>query len=185
MSGATVAAIASALIALMALLFSVVSFNRQQTRAAPQQETAEVLAKASVKPLLWIHPQRYLDRKALFLRNYGLGPAIIRSAEFTKEGRPSTHRIVELFDIRLPQDPSRSIVWETFDAVPPRRAIPVEGQITLIRQSLGHLVGQGMDESDGLRLLSLWQEQRRGIRVVIAYEDLLGNEMEPLDFTFQ
>jgi hypothetical protein len=76
-------------------------------------------------------------------------------------------------------------VWETFDAVPPRRAIPVEGQITLIRQSLGHLVGQGMDESDGLRLLSLWQEQRRGIRVVIAYEDLLGNEMEPLDFTFQ
>jgi hypothetical protein len=106
MSGATVAAIASALIALMALLFSVVSFNRQQTRAAAQQETAEVLAKASVKPLLWIHPQRYLDRKALFLRNYGLGPAIIRSAEFTKEGRPSTHRIVELFDIRLPQDPS-------------------------------------------------------------------------------
>jgi hypothetical protein len=84
MSGATVAAIASALIALMALLFSVVSFNRQQTRAAPQQETAEVLAKASVKPLLWIHPQRYLDRKALFLRNYGLGPAIIRSAEVGK-----------------------------------------------------------------------------------------------------
>jgi hypothetical protein len=178
MNWATVAAMASALIALSALLFSVVSFRRQQARA-------EELARASVKPLLWIHPQRYVDRKALFLRNYGLGPAIIRDAKFMRDSQLSTNRIVDLFNLRHPDEPARSIVWETFASVQPGRAIPAQGEITLIRQSLGHLLAQNIERSEGLRMLASWQEQRRGIRVLIHYDDILGNEMKPLDFTFR
>jgi hypothetical protein len=171
MTGATVAGIASAVIALLALIFSVVSFARQQARAAVQQ-------RASIKPLLWIHPQRYVNRKALFLRNYGLGPAIIRRAEFMRDGRAATNRIVELFEL------PRSFMWETFDSIEPRRAIPAQGEITLVLQSLEHLMRQGIEEADGLRLLETWQQQRHGIRVVIEYEDILGNAIEPLSFTF-
>jgi len=176
MTWPTIAAVASALIALAALVFSVISFQNQQARAAAQQ-------RASIKPLLWIHPQRYRDRKALLLRNYGLGPAIIRRAGFMREGHAATNRIVELFDLRTPGGPSRSIVWETFDTVERGRAIPAQGEIVLIRQSLEHLVGQGIEESEGLRLLEAWQQQRTGIRVTIEYEDILGNTLEPLDFT--
>lgn len=185
MNWATVAAVASALIALMALVFAVVSFARQQARADAQQAMAQALATASVKPLLWIHPQRYVDRKALFLRNYGLGPAIVRDVRFMRNSQSATNRIVDLFDLRLPHEPARSIVWETFASVQPGRAIPTQGEITLIKQSLGHLVGQNIERSEGLRMLESWQEQRRGIRVLIHYEDILGNVMEPLDFTFR
>ncbi len=173
MTWGTIAAVASAVTAVAALVFSVVSFQRQQVRAALQQ-------RQSVKPLLWIHPHQYLDRKALFLRNYGLGPAIIRRAEFTRDGHVVTNRIVELFDLRAHGAP---IVWETFDTVAPGRAIPADGQIILIRQSLEHLMGQ-VEEAEGLRLLESWQQQRRGIRVFIDYEDILGNAIEPLVFTF-
>jgi hypothetical protein len=172
MTWATVAAIASALIALLALVFSVVSFERQQARAAVQQ-------RASIKPLLWIHPERYVNRKALFLRNYGLGPAIICRAEFSKDGHTATHRIVELFDLPRP------ILWETFDSVERGRALPAQGEITLVLQTLQHLVRQGIDESEGLGLLETWQRQRQGIKVLIEYEDILGNKIEPLSFTFK
>lgn len=185
MTWATVAAVASALIALTALVFSVISFERQQRRAAAQQAMAEALATASVKPLLWVHPQRYIDRKALFLRNYGLGPAIIREARFMRSSHSATSRIVDLFDLRLPHEPARSIVWETFSSVQPGRAIPAQGEMTLIKQSLEHLQGQSIERSEGLRMLESWQEQRRGIRVLVHYEDILGNVMEPLDFTFR
>lgn len=173
MTWGTIAAVASAATAVAALVFSVVSFQRQQARAAFQQ-------RASVKPLLWIHPHRYLDRKALHLRNYGLGPAIVRRAEFTRDGA-ATNRIVELFDLRTSDGP---ILWETFDNVAPGRAIPAQGQIILIRQSLQHLMNQGIGEKEGLRLLESWQQQRQGIGVFIEYEDIFGNALEPLSFTF-
>ena len=47
-------AIASVIIALAALIFSIVSFSRQQDQADKQQARAEKLTVDSVKPLLWI-----------------------------------------------------------------------------------------------------------------------------------
>lgn len=70
---------------LAALIFSIVSFSRQQDRADKQQARAEKLTVDSVKPLLWIQGQNYIDLKSVQLRNHGLGPAIIKLARFDKK----------------------------------------------------------------------------------------------------
>jgi hypothetical protein len=173
----TVAAVASSVIALAALVFSIVSFQRQQVRA-------ERLAVASVRPLLWINRQRYVDLKAVQLRNYGLGPAIIRKASFTKDGQ-STNRLVDLLDIRPPGERSEGIVWETFVNLPERRAIPAQGEVVLIKESLEHLTGQGIDEKTGLRLLAQFDAQASGIEVEIEFEDILGTRMEAFTYKFR
>jgi hypothetical protein len=173
-----VAAITSAVIALIALGFSVVSFQRQ-TKAANE------VAHANVKPLLYIHRLRYKDHKALILRNHGLGPATIVEAAFSRTAEKTTHNIVKLFDLRHPDRPQARIVWQTFDSVEPHRVIPRGGEIVLVRQSASHLMRVNkISEPQALGLLCQWQEQRKGIHVHISYTDVLGQDMEPLDFTF-
>lgn len=183
MNWEAVSAVASAIIALAALIFSVASFQRQQNRATEQQAAAQALAVAGVKPLLWVHGQSFINLKTILLRNYGLGPAILRRVEFSKEGHPVTNRVVDLFDLSIPGQRSR-IIWETFDAIRENRAIPAQGEIKLLWQSLDHLTDQGIGELEGLALLAEWQKQRSGIRVFIEYEDILGNTLESVDFTF-
>lgn len=134
---------------------------------------------ASVKPFLLIRSQAYEDLKSIRLTNYGLGPAIIKSALFEKPGSPPTNRIVDLFDHLRKAEP-RWRRWERFVNLPPDRAIPAEGEVLLIRQSLEHLRNQGIEEEAGLRLLSDWQREKKGIEVYIEYEDIFGREMKPL-----
>ena len=98
MSGQSFAGFASVIIALSALVFSIVSFRQQQNRAEKQEDRAEKLAVDSVKPLLEIQHERYMRTKAIRLRNYGLGPAVVKVAQFTKGGGSLTNKIVDLFD---------------------------------------------------------------------------------------
>jgi hypothetical protein len=162
-----IASICSVIIAFAALIFSIVSFKRQQDRA-------DTYARASVKPLLSIKSQIYDDLKSIRIVNYGVGPAVIGKAEFRRgsEGVP-TNKIVDLFNL--------NIVWESFVNVLPNRAIPAEGEILLIKASLAHLRGQGHDEKTALAILDQWQRQKTGIFVRIEYEDIYGNPMIPLD----
>ncbi|MCA1853971.1 MAG: hypothetical protein LC647_16750 [Beggiatoa sp.] len=108
--------------------------------------------------------------------NYGVGPAVIRKAEFRHgpQARPAD-KIVDLFTL--------NIVWETFVNVPPNRAIPVQGEIVLVKESLAHLRGQGYDEQAGLSILNQWQLQKTGILVHIEYEDIYGAPMPLLEET--
>lgn len=154
-----------ALIALAALVFSICSFQRQQSRA-------ERHAVANVKPLLSMKSLKYDDHKAIKLMNYGLGPAIIKRAVFSKDGK-STDNVVKLFKIRIKK-------WERFQNLPTDRAVPSQGEIVLVEQTLGHLVKQDYGEVDALTLLSKWQDQKSGIEVYIEYQDIFGNTMEPL-----
>ena len=176
--------LASVVIALAALVFSIVTFNRQQARAEKQQARAEKLAVDSVKPLLWIQSQKYTDMKSIQIRNYGLGPAIIKVARFER-GQNVTNNIVELFNhLSFTDDlPAQRVRWETFVDLPSKRAIPPGGDIPLIRQSLKNLRSQGMEEEAGLELLRRFQRVKEDIRVHIEYVDVFGDEMEPLDFT--
>lgn len=155
----------SVLVAVAALVFAIYSFALQQARA-------ERHAVASVKPLLAIRSLNYDHHKAILLVNYGLGPAIIRKAAFSKGSR-TTDRVVDLFDLPIEK-------WERFQNLPHDRAIPPQGEVVLVEQTLDHLIQKGHDEDDGLALLSRWREQKTGIRVEIAYEDILGNGMPPL-----
>lgn len=162
-----IASICSAIIAFAALIFSIVSFKRQQDRA-------DAYARAGVKPLLSIKSQKFGHLKSIRIVNYGVGPAVIKMAEFRRgpEGVP-TNEIVDLFNL--------NIVWESFVNVPPNRAIPAEGEILLIKESLAHLLGLGHNEKTALTILNQWQSQKTGIHVRIEYEDIYGNPMTPLE----
>ena len=161
-----VAGIASALIALAALGFSIYSFQSQQARA-------ERHAVANVRPLLSMKSLNYEDHKAIKLMNYGLGPAIIKRAVFSKGGN-STDRAVDLFQLDIAE-------WERFQNLPTDRAVPAQGEIVLVEQTLGHLIKQGYSENDAYALLSQWRDQKSGIEVYIEYQDIFGNNMEPLE----
>ena len=158
---------ASLIVAFGALLFSIVSFNRQQKRA-------EAHAKASVKPILSIRSQSYIDLKSIRLINNGIGPAIVKKAEFRRnpEDDPKTS-IVELFNL--------PIIWETFVNMTPNRAISAEGEVVLIKISLRHLKSQDIAQDEALSLLREWQRQKTGINVRIEYEDIYGNQMPILE----
>lgn len=172
------AAITSSATALIALVFSVVSFQRQT-------KTADEIAHANVKPLLYIHRLRYQDHKSLILRNHGLGPATIIEAAFSREGREATNNIAALFDLRHPDHPMEPIVWQTFDSIEAYRVIPAGGEIVLIRQTARHLMEvNAISKAQALDLLRQWQGQRKGVHVHITYTDVLGQHMDPLDFTF-
>lgn len=161
--------VASVIVAFLALTFSIISFNRQQARA-------EIHARASVKPLLAIRSQKCVDLKSIRLVNYGVGPAIIKKAAFRRgpEGTP-TNDIVGLFNL--------AIKWESFVNVVPNRAIPVGGEMVLIKQSLTHLRSQGFNEDAARSLLQEWQQQKTGIVMCIEYEDLYGNPMPVIEET--
>lgn len=180
----SIVSLASVVIALCALIFSIVSFNRQQARAEQQQTRSEKLSVDSVKPLLWLQCQSYTDIKSIQIRNYGLGPAVIKEARFTR-GQNSTDNIVDLFNHLsfTETSPPQRIRWETFINLPPRRAIPPQGDISLIKQSLNNLRSQGLEEGTALERLRRIQRERRGINAHIEYLDIFGNEMEPLDLT--
>jgi hypothetical protein len=173
----TYSALASAIIALAALAFSIVSFNRQQVRADRQQARAEKLAMDSVKPLLWIQSQVYADLKSIRLRNHGLGPAVIKSARFEKEGHEPTNSIVKLFS------QLSNVAWVTYVNLPKGRVVATQSDISLVKQTLEHLRGQGVEQKDALAILRRIQNEKKGIKVYIEYYDIFGNEMEPLEET--
>jgi hypothetical protein len=181
-----ISAVASTLIALAALIFAVLSFRSQQARADKQQSQAEKFDVSSVRPILRINAQNYVDLKSLQLCNHGLGPAILQNARFDKDGACSTSNVVELFrHLFEAAAPSRDqLLWETFQNVWPGLVLPAQARIALIKESVEHLTGQGMSRPDALELLQRWQDEKRGIGVHIEYADIYGNEMEPLDFTF-
>lgn len=166
----------STLAAIAALIFSMVSFRRQQLRADAQQLRAERLSIDSVKPLLWIATQSYVDMKSIQIRNHGLGPAIIESASFEKNGKSTSH-LVELF-ANL-----GAASWITYVDLPPKLVIPAGSHLLLVKQSLEHLLNQGMNDADAIKLLEQIQNQKKGIKVFIIYFDIFGNKMAPVDFT--
>jgi len=185
MNAESFAALASVVVAVAALAFSIISFQRQQARAEKQQARAEKLTVDSVKPLLWIQSEEYVDLKSIRLRNYGMGPAIIKSARFEKDGQHPTERIVELF-MRLNTErlPAGRIRWATFAALPTKRVIPAQGEVPLLRLTFESLENQGVEGRDGLQLLEQFDNEKKGIKARIEYKDIFGNEMEPLEHTF-
>ncbi|MBP6986625.1 MAG: hypothetical protein KBB83_08605 [Alphaproteobacteria bacterium] len=165
----SVSDLASLVVAMSALFFSVASFRAQQRRA-------EIHSRAAVRPILSIKSQRYIDLKSIQLLNNGIGPAIIRKAEFWRdESDKLSNQLVSLFSL--------DIVWESFVNIPKGRAIPAQDKVVLVKESLTHLQGQGYSQEQGLGILENWQRQKSGIRVRIEYEDIFGNEQPALEET--
>ena len=172
----TIAAISSAVIALVALVYSVISFNKQQRRA-------EQHAQANMRPILKIRTQKYVNRKAIILRNVGIGPAIITNATFSKECK-STNKIVDLFE-QLPIP-----FWEKFINLPDGTVLPAHEDSILVLQTSGHLTDANVQETSitndqALDILKRWDRIKSGIHVSIEYEDVLGNTQDSVDLTLK
>jgi hypothetical protein len=101
--------------------------------------------------------------------NLGTGPAIIRRANFVKDANQST-RVVDLFDL--------PVVWDTFAPLQPKRAIPPQAHVALVKLTMEGLLGQGRTPEEASTPLQEWRRQKTGIEVAIEYEDILGNGME-------
>lgn len=158
--------ISSILIAGFALIFSIVSFYLHQKQV-------EKHATASVRPILRIKTLKYINKKAIILKNSGIGPAIIKYAIFKKNGY-STNEIVKLFDLK--------INWETFLNLPNGTSINPQEEMTLILETKEHLMFQGYSDNEAINLLEEWQKQKSGININIEYEDIYGNSQEPLEY---
>jgi hypothetical protein len=154
-------------IALCALFYSIYSFRNQQSRE-------EKLNRAMVKPLLDIKSLVYENNKAIILINKGLGPAIIRKANFCRDGEIPTNEIVTFFDIG-------DIEWDTFTAIVDKKAISPGDEVVMVQLSEKNLIDQGYSQNEALNILKSWQKQKIGIHVSIEYENIFGNVMESLE----
>ena len=168
----TVAAISSAIIALIALGYSVFTFKSQQDRA-------EEHAKANLRPILTILTQEYTNQKAIILRNVGIGPAVITNATFSKDGK-ATNNVVDLFEeLPIPY-------WETYLNLPPGTVVPAQEDAILLLQTSEHLMDAHLQEveitrDEALEILRQWDNRKTGIQVSIEYKDVLGNPQTKVD----
>jgi len=170
MTAQIIVSVCSLIVAAAALTFSIVSFRRQQARA-------ELQARASVKPLLSIRSQNYANLKSIRIVNSGVGPAIIRKAEFRRGADGvATDTIKDLFNLNVPS-------WEYSVQVVPHRVIPANDEMLLIKLSLDYLDPEHVETEKALGLLDKWRKQKTGIVARVEYEDIYGNEMAVLEET--
>jgi hypothetical protein len=97
----TVATIASTLAAIAAIGIGYYQFKRQQ-------DNADRIAHASIKPLLGIYECAYENHKAVNLRNYGVGAAVIINVQIDRNSNQSVLKLADLF--KFPYD----ILWDDF-----------------------------------------------------------------------
>lgn len=159
--------ISTATTALAALIFSASSFKIQQ-------DQAERIAIANVKPLLQIHGERYTNLKSIQISNYGSGSAVISSASFCRPKKECTNNIVELFDL--------PVIWDDYYNMPVKMVIPPQGNLVLVKLSLKNLKNNNIEEDKALKILKEWQKQKSEITVRVIYKDILGNIQPEMSF---
>jgi hypothetical protein len=97
----TIAAIAATLAAIAAIGMGYYQFKKQQ-------DNSDRIAHASIKPLLGIYECAFEDHKAVNLRNYGVGTAVITSVQINRNGNQSVFKLADLF--KFPYD----LLWDDF-----------------------------------------------------------------------
>lgn len=156
------AAAGSTIIALAALGFSMFSFWAQRKEAAK-------LAAASVRPILKIRTQKYVNRKAIILSNRGLGPALIKHASFEKGGK-TTNNVVELF--------SPIPMWDSYINVPDDTVLPPGDEFVLVAASASNLESNGETREQALATLERIEREQSGIKIDIKFENAHGIEQD-------
>lgn len=165
----TIASVLTAIVALVALIVAFFVERRNQARFEEQLRQSRDTAKANIKPLLIISSEVFDDVKSVRLINRGIGTAIITRVEFSRCEQRTTN-LVELFQI------NGQFKWETFRRLPATNVfISPNETIDLVRLSAQHLQTQGISIEDTRSILKQWQQQKSGIRILLEYEDVLGN----------
>jgi hypothetical protein len=167
----TIAALASVILAIVALVVGLRAEKRSSDRFQAQLEQSERIAKANVRPLLSVYTLKYEDRKGILLANHGVGTAVVTSMNISKAEKEVTN-IAKLF-----QFPS-AIAWDDFYRFGETTALRAGDEIQLALLTAEGLMSQGYSREEAMRLLKDFETQNLGIEIRIEYEDVLGNKQK-------
>ncbi len=176
---ATILNLLTAIAALSAVILAILSENRAQKRYKQDIERQEKLAAASVRPALTIDKDRIFTTTQIFLRNQGLGTAKSIDFTFTKNGRQSKCRIIDVFDPTY-ADPFDSVM-SFYDKE--QNHLRPGGEYVLFKITRENLEKQGITPEGIGRIFAELDKQIQGLTIVVNYEDVLGNQQKEFRIT--
>lgn len=157
------ATVASAVIALAALIVSAVSLYLGR-HALKLQHKHNVL---SVKPIPHIESSDYINNIKIRLFNNGSGPLIIKSIEVSGD-KSTNSSLIEW----MPSLPS-GMFWDTFEgAIEGEKSLPSDGQLILLEFSGDPSDKRFCDFRDKCR------DVLRNLKVVVVYTDIYNTKMK-------
>jgi hypothetical protein len=164
----TIALVVATLAAIASIFFGVYQFQSQQ-------QSADLVAHANIKPLLDTLGEKTEDSRSIALINYGIGSAIITSVKFTRisDGNWSNCCIADLFDDEIRHDQIFTF-WSGDSYLEPG------GKILLLSITRNHLEDHGLDSAQINHMLRSWDAQIANITVKITYTDVLGERQNDL-----
>jgi hypothetical protein len=168
-----VAQLLSTLVAVTALVIGFRSERRNQKRFDRQMDLTTKIAKANIKPLLAISIDAYINEQGVELINHGAGTAVIKKLQFSRKNRHSQD-----MSVLINLDAKKEIVWDespSFDDKP--FYLPSKSSEDLLRLTSDGLIEDGFSENEALKLLETLEPQIDEIKVVVTYEDVLGNKI--------
>jgi hypothetical protein len=140
-----------------------------------QQDNAELIAHANIKPLLEVFGYDLKDNKSLYLINYGIGSAIITSVNFAGKNNTSNKESLRY----LVKSDCSSDNYQHFTM--PETYIEPGGKILLASITRKNLEDQGVDSDQATKIIKSWEKQMANITVKIAYKDILGKRQTDLN----
>lgn len=166
--------VASLAVAVTAIWLAKRVDDRASERSRAEHDLSRMIAAASVRPLLSIDVSTFLDKKSIRIVNNGLGPAVVKQLQIRKQSS-STGLIVELMNF------SRPFTWEYFTYHADDREVFLAAgtSMELVRQSLEHLVAQGIPDAEARDILERqWFSELAGVSVAVEYTDLYSYRHE-------
>ncbi len=156
-----ISAMAGAVVALLALLISVLSVFFTW-RALKHQRTHNSL---SVRPLPYITVGDYENAIYVKIRNNGTGPLIVKALSVPGASDPSAPLVTNMPSL-LP-----GVAWTNFTGATDGRSIPVGGEMVLLELSDANLGGRFQLSRDKVR------EALGELSLTLEYTDIYGNKL--------
>lgn len=165
----TIALVVATFAAILSICFGAYQFHSQQ-------QSADLVAHANIKPLLDTLGEKTEDSRSIAIINYGIGSAIITNVKFARksDGKWSNCCIADLFDHKVMHD-------QVFTFLSGDSYLEPGGKILLLSITRNHLEDDhGLDSSQINRMLRSWDAQIANITVKISYTDVLGEKQNDL-----
>ncbi|MGH9874316.1 MAG: hypothetical protein ACRD9S_17830 [Pyrinomonadaceae bacterium] len=160
----------STAVALVALYLAFRGERRNQTRFKEQLDLSRRIAEANIRPLLAVTVSGYVDRKALEVENHGAGTAVVRELAF-RRGKHTATDVLDLLEFE------QEIEWDDFTTGLENSILYIRPNSSemMIELTQDHLLEQGFSEDEAAALLEELEKQIDEVRVIVAYDDVLGN----------
>jgi hypothetical protein len=159
---------AATVVAVCALVVSFLAERRNQKRFEEQMDESRRVAHANVRPLLGLTISGYMNEKAMYLVNHGIGAAVVTRITFRRKDETALN-VPELIEL------DQGVVWDDFTEYTEGNIfyVPAGESETLIQLTLESLSAQGIRGREAERLMETLGAQLDEIEVTVTYEDVL------------